>query len=342
MSVKQGGNVSLRFKRIATELRLGGVKALSVQIFGAGMAGSYLYMLLSRDFDVSIKDVRVRPDCRCAWGITYKQAKKLYREIGIDLDEYVLLKPKYAVANGIKIKNRNIVIFDKKRLLEDLWEQIEFKEVKANLYVDATGYKRVLLPKLDDRLYPTIQMIEEHDAEENIYAYARRTGYAWAFPLGNNRWHIGAGDLNETRALELIERLRQEYGFNEGDKICSCKSKIRILPPSKCRPFVSGNVVGVGEAIGCVSGFGEGNAPALESAKILYECLINDELREYEKRILKEFKWIEEEHKFVEAVQNCKKFATLLQLPRVITIEKRRSAEYSIKDLVYLIKTLKP
>ena len=317
-------------------------ESLRVQVCGAGMAGSYLYMLLSKDFDVGIKDVRAEPDCRCAWGIAYKQAKKLYREIGIDLDEYVLLKPKYAVANGIKIKNRNIVIFDKKRLLEDLWEQIEFKEIRADLYVDATGYKRALLPKLNDRLYPTIQMIEEHDAEENIYAYARRTGYAWAFPLGNNRWHIGAGDLNETRALELIERLRQEYGFDERDKICRCKSKIRILPPSKCRPFVSGNIVGVGEAIGCVSGLGEGNAPALESAKILYECLINDELGEYEKRILKEFKWIEEEHKFLEAIQSCKKFAVLLQLPRVINIEKRRSAEYSIKDLVCLINTLKP
>jgi len=78
-------------------------------------------------------------------GIAYKQAKELYREIGIDLDEYVLLKPKYAVTNGIKIKNRNIVIFDKKKLLEDLWSQIEFKEVKADLYVDATGYKRALL-----------------------------------------------------------------------------------------------------------------------------------------------------------------------------------------------------
>ncbi len=198
-----------------------------------------------------------------------------------------------------------------------------------------------MLPKLDDRLYPTIQMIEEHDAEENIYAYARRTGYAWAFSLGNSRWHIEAGDLNEKRALELIERLEQEYGFDGGDKIYSCKLKMRILLPSKCRPFVSGNVVGVREAIGCVSGFGEGNAPALESAKIFYECLINNKLVEYEKRILKEFKWIEK-HKFVETVQNCKKFAALLQLPRVITIEKRRSAKYSIKDLVYLINTLKP
>ncbi len=36
--------------------------------------------------------------------IAYKQAKKLYREIRIDLDEYIFLKPKYAVANEIKIK----------------------------------------------------------------------------------------------------------------------------------------------------------------------------------------------------------------------------------------------
>ena len=39
---------------------------MNVQICGAGMARSYLYMLLSKDFDVGIKDVRAGPDCRCA------------------------------------------------------------------------------------------------------------------------------------------------------------------------------------------------------------------------------------------------------------------------------------
>lgn len=117
--------------------------------------------------------------------IAYKQAKKLYREIRIDLDEYIFLKPKYAVANELKIKNRNIVIFDKKRLLEDLWEQVEFKEAKANLYVVATRYKRVplpkLLPKLDDRLYPTIQMIGEHKFSLKRFRIAKNLPHFFNF-----------------------------------------------------------------------------------------------------------------------------------------------------------------
>lgn len=207
---------------------------MRVQIYGAGMAGSYLYMLLSGDFEVGVKDVRSKPDCRCAWGIAYKQAKELYKAVGVNLDEYLLIKPRYAVAYGIEFKNRNIVIFDKKRLLEDLWGQMEFRDGQADLKIDATGYSRALLPKVDGGLYPTIQTIEKHDAEENIYAYARRTGYAWAFPLGDGLWHIGAGDLNEERAREMIEKLRQKYGFEKKEAICTCRAKVRMLP---LKPF---------------------------------------------------------------------------------------------------------
>ncbi len=313
---------------------------MRIQICGAGVAGTYLYFLLS-GFDVYIKDVRRKPDCRCAWGVTYSEAKELYRKIGLDLDEYVVSRPECIVANGFRIKNKNVVIFDKKKLLEDLWGQIEFRDIRADLYVDATGHNRALLPEIDkDRLYPTLQTVEEHNAEENIYVYARKTGYAWAFPLGGSKWHVGAGDTTEMRAIELIKMLRQEYGFKEGDRICGCRAKIRLLPPSKCRPFVSGNIVGVGESIGCVSGFGEGNVPALESARILYECLVDNELHKYESRVLENFQWIEEEYKFVEAVQKDKKLTALLELPKVLSIE-RRSIESPVRDIRCLIKMLK-
>jgi len=73
------------------------VKALRVQICGAGMAGSYLYMLLSKDFDVGIKDVRAEPDCRCAWGFSYSETKELYKEIGINVDDYLLSKPEFVI-----------------------------------------------------------------------------------------------------------------------------------------------------------------------------------------------------------------------------------------------------
>lgn len=38
-----------------------------IQIYGAGIAGTYLYHLLSSEgFEVAIYDKRGEPDCRCA------------------------------------------------------------------------------------------------------------------------------------------------------------------------------------------------------------------------------------------------------------------------------------
>ncbi len=312
---------------------------MKIQIHGAGMAGSYLYFLLRDEFEVGIDDVRNKPDCRCAWGISYKEAKELYKNIGVNLDDYILSKPKYGIVNGIKLKNKYIVIFDRAKLLSDLWKEIDFKKVDADIEIDATGYKRAYLPKIEnDRVYPTVQRIEVHEMDENIYTYTSQFGYAWAFPLGDNRWHIGAGEKSVERAEALIEGLRKAYGFEKKEPSCSCISGVRLLPPSKCRPFIRCIYIGVGEAIGCVSGFGEGNAPALKSAEILRDCLVEENFNDYEERILKEFKWIEIEHKFVDAVQQNKMLTALFYMLRVIAIERKRSLSYSPKDILSIIK----
>lgn len=316
---------------------------MQIQIYGAGIAGSYLYELLSQNgFDVRIYDLRLKPDCRCAWGIAYNEAKELYKKIGVYLDDYILSIPKEVVINGkIVLKNKNVYIFDRKKLLEDLWKDLEFEKAKADIFVDATGCSRAILPKIEnDSIYYTVQTVEKQDLDENIYVQMRKTGYAWAFPLGD-RWHIGAGDQSYERAIELIHQLREVYGIEDRGNECYCKAKIRMLPPSKCKPIVYGNVYGVGEAVGCVSGGGEGNAPSLRCAWIFYECLTNDKLDEYEKRVLEEFWWIEEEHKFVKAVQEGKKFTALRLLPKVVSIESKRSIQQSVKDIKNLLNLLR-
>ncbi len=316
---------------------------MQIQIYGAGIAGSYLHELLSQNgFDVRIYDLRSKPDCRCAWGIAYSEAKELYDRIGINLDDYILSKPKEVVINGkIVLKNKNVYIFDRKKLLEDLWRNFKFEKSEADVVVDATGCSRAVLPKIEnDVVYCTVQSIERHDLDENIYIHMRKTGYAWAFPLGG-RWHIGAGDQSYERAFELVRKLRKVYGIEDRGNECYCKAKIRMLPPSKCKPIVHGNIYGVGEAIGCVSGGGEGNAPSLKCALIFYECLANNALEEYEKRVLEEFWWIEEEHKFVTAVQSGKKFTALRLLPKVVSIESKRSVSQSIRDIKNLLNLLR-
>ncbi|WP_202319488.1 NAD(P)/FAD-dependent oxidoreductase [Archaeoglobus neptunius] len=309
-----------------------------IQIFGAGIAGSYLYHLLSKNgFDVKIYDRRREPDCRCAWGTVYSEAKRFYSEIDLDLDEYVLLKPDYVVANGLWMKNRDIVIFDKKKLLSDLWVEMSV-EGKPEVIVDATGVSRAFLPPVEnDRVLPTFQCIEKHDAEENIYIWMEKTGYAWAFPLGDGRWHIGAGNVEKERIPEFIGRLREKFGFAKEDSICQCSAKIRMLQPSKCRPFISANVVGVGEAIGCVSGAGEGNVPALASAKILYDCLNEESLSEYEERILRDLDWVEMEQSFVDALLRGSYLTAIRLLPRIIARENRRTVHHTVADFIKLI-----
>ena len=311
---------------------------MRVQVYGAGTSGSFLYRLLDGKFEVGIKDVRSSPDCECAWGTVYSEAKSLYRMVGINFDEYVLVKPEDIIINGLRFRNLGIVTFDRKRLLEDIWREIDFTEVKADLVIDATGCERALLPKIEnDRLYSTIQFLEKHKSEENLLIYARRTGYAWAFPLGDHLWHVGAGEKSPTRASELLQIFRNKYGFKGNNQVCSCRGKIRLLPPSRCKPFLYRNVLGVGEAIGCVSGFGEGNVPALKSAWILYECLRENRLRKYEERIIREFKWIENEHRFVEQLQAGRKLTALHLLLKVVSTEAKRTIKPSLEALKYLI-----
>ena len=315
---------------------------MRIQIYGAGIAGSYLYHLLSQDFDVSIYDVRDKPDCRCAWGFSYSETKELYKEIGLNVDDYILSKPEFVVVNRkLWLKNKEVVILDKKRLMEDLWS-FEMRDEGGDIVVDATGSSRAILPKIkNDSVYFTVQYIEKHNLDENIYIYMVKTGYAWAFPLGDE-WHIGAGDLTKERALNLIKKLRETYRLEDPKKDCICFGRIRLLPPSKCKPIVHNNVYGVGEAVGCVSGTGEGNAPSLRCAKIFYDCLINDELERYEERILREFWWIEIEHKFVSAIQNGKKITALMLLPKIISIESKRSVKHSFETMKSILSMLIP
>ena len=315
---------------------------MRVQIYGAGIAGSYLYHLLEQNgYDVAMYDIRNNPDCRCAWGFSYSETKKLYKEIGLNIDDYLLSKPKYLIINDkLKFKNKEIVILDKKRLMSDLWD-FEFKKDDADIVVDATGASRAFLPKIEnDSIYYTVQSVEKHDLDNNIYIYMVKTGYAWAFPLGD-KWHIGAGDLTKERALELIKKLRELYGLSVVDAECNCYGKIRMLPPSKCKPIVWRNIYGVGEAIGCVSGAGEGNAPSLRCAKLFFDCLVNDELDKYEQKVLEEFWWIELEHEFVWAVQNGKKLRALRILPKIISVESKRSVEQSFETIKSLLNLLR-
>ncbi len=317
---------------------------MRIQICGAGIAGSYLYFLLSNEPD--LRDVRVfekrsNPDCRCGWGTVYSEAKELYEAISLNFDDYVLVRPKEVVANGIGFRNKDLVTFDRKRLLQDLWEDIEFGKDfdNADLIIDATGAARAYLPKVNnDRVGVAYQSMEVHRGiDENFYIHVEKTGYAWAFPLGNNLWHIGAGEMEKEKVPELIDGLRKRYGFEGNEVVCSCWSRLRMKRMSECKPFIHGKIVGVGEAIGTVSGAGEGNIPSLVSARVLHRCIAENRLEDYEREVMKELEWVENEQKFVDALLNRKVFSVITLLPKIIAHERKRTVDHSITDIKKLL-----
>ena len=93
---------------------------MKVQVYGAGISGSFLYILLDGEFEVGIRDVKSDPDCGCAWGTVYSEAKSLYRMVGINFDDYVLVKPVDVLINGLRFRNLGSVTFDRKGLLNHL------------------------------------------------------------------------------------------------------------------------------------------------------------------------------------------------------------------------------
>ena len=78
---------------------------------------------------------------------------------------------------------------------------------------------------------------------------------------------------------------------------------IRLSPPKRMLPFHNGNIIGVGESIGCVFPMlGEGIIPSLICCDIFMEVLdrnskFDSEL--YEKRILKKFGYYDDVYRIV-------------------------------------------
>jgi len=58
---------------------------MKVQIYGARMSSSFLYILLRDHLKVKITDGRSKPQCECAWEILYNENRRFYSMIGVDL-----------------------------------------------------------------------------------------------------------------------------------------------------------------------------------------------------------------------------------------------------------------
>jgi flavin-dependent dehydrogenase len=253
---------------------------LRLAICGAGVAGSYLYSLLSlnrSDIKLEIFDGNPRRGCSCAFGTFYSLLAEKLKRVHLNVEDYVLSKNTGVVINGVFVKLRNEITIDKPRLVRDLCPHpipmdVDPFSVEGDIVVNATGK-----PLGPHHTIPTHQFKAKVSGLEPRTNYVlidpKYAGYAWAFPLDEEgRWfHIGAGCVNASPEV-LVDRLMKRYKIEVASKACSCSRPIAIVDPRA--NLTKGRVVSIGEAGGFVYPItGEGILPSMDSAEMLFEAL---------------------------------------------------------------------
>jgi len=281
-----------------------------ILIAGAGIAGSYLWRLLTkkgmnpRDIEVIEPGSRTRcgiPSCGFA---TTRQFFALCREVGLEPEKYILASPDIGYANGRKFTVKgHLFSINKPAFIRDLLEGAAVSSRPSDTVVeriiDATGTARAYIGKYEhDVLHPCIQRKVEFIDEPVLAEYAHNVGYAWVIPLEGRNAHVGIG--SKTYSAEDMKRVVDRLA--QGTKtICACQGFIRGTGP--ILPLVRGNVWAVGEAGGMVDPLsGAGIIPAMVSAKLLAEHW--DDPKGYEAAIMKKYGWFSKAAKLIEEWQD--------------------------------------
>ncbi len=279
---------------------------MKIAIVGGGVAGSYTAQLLKNNHEVVIYERQERDKFFpiCAWATSLYELRQLAGKIGLNFDEYVYHVGKrmfVQVRNEIiEIKLKGLCTFDKLRLIKDMHRDVKLfygsKIISPpsdgyDLVIDATGFNRVLLPRIKkDYFIPTVEYRVKYREPPFDDFYIRPidklSGYLWYFPLGNGIYHVGAGDYYKNHEKYLNDFLQK----HRGEILMKIGRPIRITPPHLSTPILDGNIVGVGESIGTVYPIlGEGIIPSMQSAEILAKHIERCSLNEYPVDIMNYF-----------------------------------------------------
>lgn len=290
-------------------------------IAGAGVAGSYLgSMLKARGHHVELFEAS-RPQEHwpvCAWGASRHMLEKFSKKAGLDFDDYVLhvgkrLRMDLPNDNVEHLDLKGLVTYDKRRWEHDLMKGLEIKYGAKvtrekfpfddyDLVLDCTGLHRTLLPKSkDDFIIPAYEyLLKNVKGEDEFYTigYPGAKGYFWYFPLGDGTGYMGAGDVMKKYhgIKEFFER------HPEATVAKKIGRPIRLAPPKRMEPFSDGNIVGVGESIGCVFPMlGEGIIPSLICCDFFLESLGNGkfDFKKYRKSVLSYFSYYDDVYRIV-------------------------------------------
>jgi len=297
---------------------------MKIAIVGAGVAGRALYRFLELEggYEVDIYGFKHSTKCGispCGWCIYTEDFRKVLNDLqmrGKTIHRYEKLQ-----VGDMNIRC-DLSTFDKPAFLRQMCpdKMIDDPDHRLqgehDLIVDATGTARALLPPIKDDLKIMCRQELYKTDTDNLpmcITPSGSVGYAWAFPLDDMTVHIGGAFLKDDADLirpEVVQRLRYLAGVKGKRPECSCKSLIRMLSPKYCEPIVHGNIVGIGEAVGCVSPLcGAGVVPAIESAMLLADNIGNP--KRYEHLLISDFSYLDREVTILRKIGDGKRLDVL-------------------------------
>lgn len=293
--------------------------------------------------------------------------EKFSKNAGLDFDEYVFHVGKslrMELPNDVEenLELRGLVTYDKHKWESDLLKDVNvhygsrctreaFRLLDYDYVLDCTGLHRSLLPRsAEDFLIPAYEYLVENVRgidEFYVIGYHGARGYFWYFPLDSSRGYMGAGDVDK-RYYGVDEFFRKHP---EAKIVKKIGRPIRLAPPKRMEPFQDGNVIGIGESIGCVFPMlGEGIIPSLICCEIFLEVLGSSrsgfDSKRYRKKVLDRFGYYDDVYRIVR-LKMAGKLSTVRHMKLMMSMyrhmkkeEKRFGFEISLEKMNRLVNAL--
>lgn len=312
---------------------------MKIAICGCGWSGAILSNMLTEYGRVDVYELNKQPTTVCACGVPLSFLRHLTKKLGFNPEEYVLWKSNRIILDfgtiDITIPVRNLCTFDKEKLMKDLVQasdanfsfgkkaSTELKN-RYDLVVDATGKRALLGPLPNDKILQAFQVkarfkeLPYPDFYMN-FSDPSSGGYLWMFPISDKLAYVGCGGYSGSYIFHRVQRFIKRF---KGRVLERRAKSSRVNSPIESMPFFKGNIVGVGTSIGTISRLGEGNALSAKSAEFLAEHLNN--LKEYSRKVLAEFRWLSNDYSFFEAYEKKLKSKLIYFGTKIWKIYKRR------------------
>ena len=343
---------------------------MNFAIAGAGVAGSYLgNMLQKRGHNVEIFEASKKEHHWpvCAWGASRHMLERFSNQAGLDFASYIFhvgkkLKIQLPENKGEVLDLKGLVTYNKYGWEADLLKNVKvtygtkmtretFAFNKYDYVIDCTGLHRSLLPKSsEDFLIPAYEyLLNNVKGADDFYVigYKGAKGYFWYFPLEGGQAYMGAGDI-EKKYYGIDAFFKQHP---EAKVIKKIGRPIRLSPSKRMEPFFDGNVIGVGESIGCVFPMlGEGIIPTLICCDVFLDVLDKSskkfDFNKYRKKVLNTFAYYDDVYKIVRLkmdgkLRTVRHFNLMMSMYRNMKREEKRFGfEISLEKMTRLVNAL--